>query len=1089
MLASKMISFKSMHFSVGKYINQHKVDLTILCALALAAGFISFIGAQQVPEPILTDFYALDVWFGSDVPNVFGNMTSLKSEFGRNNKHPLFPIMVFPIVFLLGALFRLDAITAARLATSLAASLWLCLLYVLFRLMRLPRLDAVIFSLLGAVSAASLFWFVVPESFSFGSLTILMGLVFAFLTQVCRFSPIWYIIIGIFTIGITITNWMVAILATIVNFRWKKALQITLITFVVTNILWLFQRVIFINTGFPFQPRTFIGEKEFIAELAHGSVLSAMSSFLYQTVIMPSVQFREFTLRPDWPKVDADTLAPGSGSFWGMVAAITWTCLIAIGVLGFFYVKKYNKFRIVLGLTILGQLLMHSIYGAELEETFIYSLHFAPLLLAVAAFAALTPLRLVALALSGVLVISAGINNVSQFKQVTGKLLYYGTPQQQMEAQVRLRPSDPWPRSAGHVLIATPGSDKEHKAYHEPGGNFSPVPGSFGLSIWMVDGNGNLKTTSDAIPLNQIQQQFTNGSGKNQPGILTKTEFYQSFWTTPKPGTWQFSLKRLGNSNLKPVIVIRSVGPAGGALNTLNWDGAYLLINDRWRIKNFSNLAKVYLGSETSSDWIHQKLTVSQFKDEKGWGYARLELGDGDNLNLVIEDSISAPAPSLNVAESRSSIVLDLPNSQFVNSFNAQIAHLMMGLVGSHTRPNDPIEYPLPRLRDGAYQLVALARAGQLETAKKLSPYFAENDFLNGIEPEADIPALGIWALEAVSEQLNQPQYDQFIWPHVRRKAGLILEMLSTNRPGYPVAKDSKFPLSEQPDFVRVDLFGGNVVNSPKLVSLDTSASIFSYRALLDAARLADRVNQLEDARRWRSAAGQLRDAWQKKFAASFAQMDQTYTRGLWPSWLAASTQEAFKKELQQRWDNSYNAQGAPRQMPEDTFLDLAEMHQWLWLGRGDRVWPTLQWFWNHQASPGLYTWWGKSSNPDGILAPKNLSQWSRFRGWINSPYITPHYWAAAEMALLQLDMLAYIDESTNSPSLVVGAGIPKEWLSQAMSVKGLLINGKLMNWSWDKKQMNIEIQGEKLPVKIGASFPPNTPINVVTLKQSKEDI
>ena len=1083
MANSFIMNFKPMRYSLQKELYQHRIDVIVVAIFALVAGVVSFMTALQVPEPILTDFYALDVWFGSDVPNVFGNMTSLRSEFGRNNKHPLFPIMVFPIVWILGKLFQLDMVTAARLATSLAAALWLGLLYVLFRLMQLSRLEAIVFSLLGLVSAASLFWFAVPESFSFGSLTILIGLVFAFLTQTYQFAPFWYVVVGVLTIGITITNWMVAIFATIVNFRWKKAAIITLVTLVVTNIIWVFQRVVFVNTGFPFQPRTFFGEKEFIAELAKGSVLSAMSSFLYQTMIMPAVQFGEHALRPGWPKLDVDALAPGSGGFWGTVAAIAWTGLIALGLWGFFTTQKYKKFRIVLGLTILGQMAMHSIYGAELEETFIYSLHFAPLLLTVAAFSMLTPLRWVALALASGLVVSAGINNVTLFNQVTGKLMYYGTPQQQVEAQMRLRPSDSWSRSEGHVVLASPGSDQERKAYHEPGGSFSPAVGSFGVSIWLVDGNGHIQATSDTLPLEKIQQQLTAVAGQSIPGIATTTEFYQSAWSPLKPGNWQFSLQRVGNANLKPVLVVRSVGPAGGAIHTLNWNGDRLLINDRWAVQNLPPGTKVYLGSETAADWKRQTATGTQFQDERGWGYARLELGSGDRWNLVVADTTPATATAGAIAEPASPLQLDLPNRQFVDSLNAQISHIRMGLVGNQTRPNDPVEHPLPRLRDGAYQLVALARSGQLETARKLSPYFAETDFLNGIEPEADIPAMGIWALETVAEQLNDPQYDQFIWQHVRRKAGLIMEMLSTNRPGYPVAKESRFPFSEHPDFVRVDLFGGNVINSPNLVSLEKSASIMSYRALLDAAKLADRVKQPQEAQRWRAAADRLQAAWQKKFHPYFTKLDQTYTTGLWPSWLAASNQQAFTEKLQKHWDASYDAQGAPLEQPEDTFFNVAEMHQWLLLGRSDRVWPTLQWFWNHQASPGLYTWWGQASNPNGILTPQNLSQWARVRGWIDPPHITPHYWSAAEMALLQLDMLTYLDPSSRSPNLVIGAGIPKEWLNQPIRVNGLLVDGKVVNWAWDGQQMRVELQGDRLPIKLGAAFPPNTPVQVVPLK------
>lgn len=1078
--ASIRFRFQSIRYSLGKWLKQRQVDSLITLILAIGFAVVSYLSAQQIPEPILTDFYAQDVWFGGDLPTIFGNITSLQSDYGRNNKHPLFPLIVFPLVYGLGKILHLEPVAAARLVVALVAALWIGSLYVLFRLMRCPRLDATIFSLLGGVSAAAVFWFVVPESFPFGSLSILLALVLVALAQSHKLSPIWYVVVGGLTLSITLTNWMAGLLATIVNHRWKKALQITVTTFIVVNVLWVLQRSIFRNAGYPFSLKTFTGEKKFMSAPESDSVLSAVSSFVYQTIVMPAIQFKDSTIRPGWVKLTTDTLVPGSGGFWGTVAAVSWTALLILGLWGFFSTKQQRKLRIVLGLTILGQLLIHSVYGTG--ETFIYSLHFAPLLLTVAAFSSLTRLRWVSLVLAGLLVFSAGINNRSQFSQLTATLQTYGTPQQQVQSQMRTRPSDPWLRSAGHIVLGTPGSRAKDKAYYEPGGSFSPVAGSFGVSIWMVDKDGTLKATSDSIPLNQIQQQFTDLSRK-PPGILAKTEYYQASWSATKPGTWQLTLKTPANSTTRPVLVIRSVGPAGGAVYSLNWDGQRLLLNNRWSVKPSATPVKVHLGSETSPGWIRQQSTPTQWEDKRGWGYARLELTGGNTWSIELAGFTPAPT-DLNQAKISSDLVLELPDSQFVESVNAQIAHLMMGLVGNHTRPGDPLNYPLPRLRDGAYQMVALARGGQLDAAKQLSTYFAETDFLNGIAPSADIPALGIWALAAVAEQLNQPEYDRWLWSHVHRKAELIVDMLSTNKPGYPVVEESKAPFSEYPDFLTLDLVAGKMDNQPGLIALDPSASIMSYRALLDAATLADRVNQPVIAKRWRSQAEQLQVAWRKAFEPIFAETPETYTRSLWPSGIASADRPALTQRLQRRWNEAHDATGALRQ-PVVPYLNLAETHQWLLLGQSDRVWTTLQWFWQHQASPGLYTWWGDNPKPGDV--PKSFSQWQWFRGWVNPPHITPHYWTTAEMLLLQLDMLTYINRSASEPTLVIGAGIPKTWLNRAMSVKGLQIGGNLVNWTWDGKQMIVQIRGKKMNVQLGSAFPANTPVNVTMAQESRK--
>lgn len=1076
---AKRFSLKPIKSLVLQKGHPYRMDGLVILILAITIAIASYGGSQQIPDAIFTDFYAQDTWFGSDIPTVFGNMTSVQSDFGRNNKHPLFPLLVLPPILIIAKLFHLELIEAVRLVIPAVAAVWIGLLFGLFRLIGGSRLEATLLSLVGGSSAAAIFWFTVPESFSFGSVTILLALVLTALSQYRAFAPGWYVAVGALSVSITITNWMAGLLATIVNYRWKKALQITLVTFVIVNALWVLQRSIFRNAGYPFSLKTFIGEKKFMSGPQDGSALNAIASFFYQTLVMPAVQLSDSAIRPGWAKPVVNPLALGSGSLWGLIAVLAWTALFALGVWGFFSTKKHPKLRIVLGLTFLGQLAMHSVYGTG--ETFIYALHFAPLLLAVAGFSYLTRLRSLAVLLAVLLVVSAGINNRAQFNQVTAALIDYGTPRQQVQAHMRVRPADHWTRSQGHIVLATPGTPAENKAYYEPGGSFSPIAGSFGVSIWVVDQKGHLKTTSDEIPLNQIQQQLVSATGQTPVGISAKTDYYQAAWSQTQSGAWKLNLKVPANSMDRPLVVIRSVGPAGGAVKSLNWNQRQLSINDRWIIRDLPTQAKVYLGSERSRDWTHQKTTATQWQDPTGWGYARLDLGSGNTWDVTLEDTQPVPSVQSNLTLTRaaSQPLLNLPDAQFVDSFNAQIAHLKMGIVGNQTRPGDPLDYALPRFRDGAYQLVALTRTGQVEIAKQLAPFFAATDFLNGTQPEAEIPALGIWALTTLAQQVNQPTYDQALWADIRRKAELLVELISTNRPGYPIAEKSQVLFSEYPDFVTSDLVAGKMEGSPGLIAIDASANLMSYRALLDAATFADRMKQPEIAARWRSQAVQLQAAWQKAFDLKFAKMDATYTKGLWPSWIAAAHQDTFVKELENRWKAQHDDQGNLQPLPENGNFNLAEAHQWLYLNQLDRVWSTLRWYWNHQASPGLYTWWGKTDDPKGTRIPNSLSHWYRFRGWVNPPHVTPHYWTASEMLLLQLDMLAYVNPTAKVPTLVIGAGIPPQWLKQSFKVKGLVAEGNVINWDWDGKKIDVQIQGKKMDIQLGAGFPQNIPVNL----------
>jgi len=90
---------------------------------------------------------------------------------------------------------------------------------------------------------------------------------------------------------------------------------------------------------------------------------------------------------------------------------------LGLGVWALFSVERQRRLRIVLGVMLLGQLAQHMVFG---EETFLYSIHFAPLLVIVVALSTLTRARPAALVLTGALVVNAGINNGLLFLSAAG---------------------------------------------------------------------------------------------------------------------------------------------------------------------------------------------------------------------------------------------------------------------------------------------------------------------------------------------------------------------------------------------------------------------------------------------------------------------------------------------------------------------------------------------------------------------------------------------------------------------------------------------------------------------------------------------
>ena len=614
--------------------------------------------------------------------------------------------------------------------------------------------------------------------------------------------------------------------------------------------------------------------------------------------------------------------------------------------------------------------------------------------------------------------------------------------------QMRLRPADPLPRGAGHVVLAVPGSPETEKAYHEPGGGFSPAPGSFGVSIWLDGG-----TTGDNIPLAEIRQRLAFGLDAPVPGIRTETPQYTAEWTSGGAGVWKLALTVERGS---PVVAIRSVGPAGGPIRALDWDGMRLTVNGRWQVT--SDALRVYLGEEGDASWRTARPAAAHWKGESGWGYARFEWPAG-TCRLSIADSRQPAANPLAGADPRYMADVNVPDERFLASFHAQVAHLMMGLVRNETRPGDPLNYPLAWLRDGAYTVAALARAGQVKVARQLAEYFAEHDFFGGFGAEADGPGLALWAIGEASAAANDPAWDRRAWPHARRKAELILEMLAAtgavgkpfDGPIVPRHRDNK-DLQLVAEAARDGLIVGRMDHHWPLLYVNA----VSYRGLVEAANLATRVDAAGDAARWRDRAAALRQAWQRALAGPEARNERTWICGLWPTWVADGVREPYRAGLA-----SATAQQFAKP-PLWTYFDVAKAHQWLYLGEPAKAWSVMEWFWEHQASPGLFTWW------EGSGEENTFHRWEDVRGWVNPAHVTPHYWTAAEMLLLQLDMLAYEDPA----GLVIGAGVPRAWLEKPVSFRAPGIE-----WQWDGRRVRVAARRRDMKARLGPGFPAGTEV------------
>lgn len=376
-----------------------------IIAVGLVVGAAVWILQGQFDARFHTLPVGNDVWFEADLPTVADGMLHRWSDHSRNARHPLFPILTTIPTYALRALGLSDAAALRALITFISV-LWGGALYAVARMITRRRLDALVFCALTCVSSGAMFWLAVPETYSLASLSLLTALALCAIDPLARLSAGWYTGAAAFALGGTSSNWMAAIFTAAVRHRWPRALQIVANSLCVVVALWAIQRAVFPTAEF------FVGyvsESRFITPAAAGGPGPVTRVLLFHSVVMPELQIVE---EPRWgPMMSVQHSSIGGSRTIGVVAAVLWTPMLVFGALGLFASGTDRGVRAALALTLAGQIVLYQLYG---EETFLYTLNVAPLLILSTAAAVNTRYRRVVLGLALALIPVLIINNGMQ---------------------------------------------------------------------------------------------------------------------------------------------------------------------------------------------------------------------------------------------------------------------------------------------------------------------------------------------------------------------------------------------------------------------------------------------------------------------------------------------------------------------------------------------------------------------------------------------------------------------------------------------------------------------------------------------------
>jgi hypothetical protein len=375
--------------------------LVAAAVFAVSSWIVPFVGWRQFDN----------IYFNADIALVFSNMTDPTSNHYRTGMHPLFSLLMCPLVLALHEVTRLELVTAVRLVLGGNAGLQIGLVYLVLRRSALSRFDATLFTLLTAVAAATICWSTVPETFTFGGTTLLVML--AIVAHTRRPSLPVLVAGNLATMSMTLTNWMVGFYATVQLLwkQWRRVLVVFAISFGIMLALGVMSKMTFPSSGYA-------GDVRRYGAWVRAPKLNDLRSFLVHSVVMPEPRFRVRD-KDGAPEVVVEPVGLG-GEANAVFSRALWVGLLGTGIAGALRRASNRGLRNVLLWTVASQFLLHMHFA---DGPFLFSAHFTPLLVLIAAHSALfRPHAWIVRTLGFLLVVLVAHNNLGVFQRLTERL-------------------------------------------------------------------------------------------------------------------------------------------------------------------------------------------------------------------------------------------------------------------------------------------------------------------------------------------------------------------------------------------------------------------------------------------------------------------------------------------------------------------------------------------------------------------------------------------------------------------------------------------------------------------------------------------
>lgn len=678
-----------------------------------------------------------------------------------------------------------------------------------------------------------------------------------------------------------------------------------------------------------------------------------------------------------------------------------------------------------------------------------------------------------------------------------------------MLAQKQAHPEWIWNRSDTHIILGVPESPETFKTIVEPGNSFSPGFRSYCVSTWLSVA-GRLYATEE-LELTAMTWRYANGylpvldCTWTAGSVTVSSSLFTEGDVESRAIRTHLSVV-VSNESVDDVeatlhLVVRSFGAAGGPVSELEFDGRDVMINGHVAMTFAAPPSRVgAVSSLDAGEDISTVLNDGRFPsaahavDDSTWasGVAAydLSLRAGESRRIEATSFVHAGHPHLTWLhrerglpsepprrdefdaewERLLPVKLDLPDPRFAEALQAQLAGLTMSTVGVEPRIS-PISYPLWWLRDGSYAVTALGKGGSRDWVDRAVRSVARRAPFGGFGSEGDGASELIWLISEHYLMTRDAEFLREHYPDVLRNVDLIRAMRRASRPifGKTEIRTPHMMFSPEADLMCAPAEDGLIKGRMDGHFPRFWINGWAYFALMRAALCADALG--EDASAFRSEAVDLLAAINAQTAEHFGENDRDVTGSLWPTGWASKDDPIIQRGFQNFWDTVRFPGGVHVPEPEWTYFEAGQAHNYVLLGQREKAWVSIEMFLSQHAAPGLYTY------HEGIGDENSSLQWQRSRGWDNIPHVTPHGWTAAEVFLLLRDCL--VRESVTG-ELIIGSGVPAEWMSSDFSVTGLPTHFGLVDIRFDAERQYLSVTAERPPVRVVSELPGHASVSLV---------